>query len=578
ATSRTRPRTSTGSFRKAEEAPITPICKRLAAAALGGALLLSAAPAAATVDDERALAAYVRARAADSLGRSQEAASAYAAALAASPDNGVLATRTLSQAVAAGDRLLALKAALALEAKGKLQPDARLLLLGEAFRTRRWKEAERQIAEIEKDDVFSFMTPLLRAWLAQGSGKGDPLALLAKSSGNALASTYAGEHRPLLLLAAGKAKEGALALASLLEDVSIRAQRLRIAAAAALARKGEKQAALELLRGEGEAVGEARARLEAGKRPGLEIATPAAGLAELVARIALDLDAQQIPQLALAFARLSTFIEPANPEGHLIAAELLAERDRPDEALAALARVPASDPFAAMAADRRVSLLVEAKRGPEALAEAREAARLQPGSIESWTRLGDVLGELDRQAEAAEAYGRALDLARGADAPGHPLWTLWMLRGSALTQAGRWPEGKAALEQAHKLAPDQPVVLNYLGYSQLERRENVAAAEALIREAARLQPDNAAITDSLGWAHYVRGDLKSAVALLEQAARGLPTDPSIGEHLGDAYYAAGRRYEARYAWQAALVYADAKAAERLRAKIDVGLRPELAAP
>lgn len=541
-------------------------------------MLLSAAPAAATAGDEQALAAYVRARAADSLGRTQEAANGYAAALAASPGNDVLATRTLSQAVAAGDRPLALKAALALQAAGKLQPDSRLLLLGEAFRTRRWKEAERQIAEIEKDEVFSFMTPLLRAWLAQGSGKGDALALLGKSSENALASTYAAEHRPLLLIARGRAKEGALGLAPLLDDESIRGQRLRIAAAATLARKGERAAALELLRGDGEAVGEARTRLQAGKRPGTEIATPAAGLSELVARIALDLEGQQIPQLALAFARLSTFIEPGNPEGYLIAAELLSERDRPDEAIAALAHVPAADPFAGIAADRRISLLVEAKRSEEALAEAREAARVQPAAVESWTRLGDVLGQLERHGEAAEAYGKALDLAGQTDAPGHPLWALWMLKGSSLTQAGRWPEGKAALEQAHKLAPEQPVVLNFLGYSQLERRENIAAAETLIREASKLQPDNAAITDSLGWAHYVRGDLATAVRLLEQAAAGLPADAAIGEHLGDAYFAAGRRYEARYAWQAALVYADGKAADRLRAKIDVGLRPELAAP
>ena len=118
------------------------------------------------------------------------------------------------------------------------------------------------------------MTPLLRAWLAQGSGKGDPLALLDAASGNALAATYASEHRPLLLLAGGKAKEGALALAPLLEDESIRSQRLRIAAAAMLARKGERKEALALLQGEAEALVEARRRLEAGKRLGGEIVTP----------------------------------------------------------------------------------------------------------------------------------------------------------------------------------------------------------------------------------------------------------------------------------------------------------------
>jgi Flp pilus assembly protein TadD len=122
------------------------------------------------------------------------------------------------------------------------------------------------------------------------------------------------------------------------------------------------------------------------------------------------------------------------------------------------------------------------------------------------------------------------------------------------------------------------VVLNFLGYSQLERRENLAEAERLIREASKLQPDDAAITDSLGWALYVRGDLPQAIALLERAAQSQPADTAINEHLGDAYYSAGRRFEARYAWQAALTYAEGDAATRLRAKIDSGLKPALAAP
>jgi Flp pilus assembly protein TadD len=169
-------------------------------------------------------------------------------------------------------------------------------------------------------------------------------------------------------------------------------------------------------------------------------------------------------------------------------------------------------------------------------------------------------------------------LRGNGSAPGRPLWTLWLLRGGALTEAGRWPEGKAALETAYKLAPDQAVVLNYLGYSQLERRENMDEAERLIREASRLEPEDAAITDSLGWALYLRGKLPEAVETLERAARGQPADAAINEHLGDAYYSAGRRFEARYAWRAALLHAEGDIAGRLRAKIDAGLKPEFAAP
>lgn len=541
-------------------------------------MLFPASSAGANVEETSALSAYVRGRAADSSGAAEQAARNYAAALALAPGNEVLAARALSQAIAAGDRTLALQAARLLDSAGKLAPDGRLLLVGEAFRSKQWKEAGRQIGRLEQDEVFSFMTPLLRAWLAQGSGKGNPLTLLEAASGNALAATYASEHRPLLLLAGGKAKEGALALAPLLQDQSIRSQRLRIAAAAMLARKGRAEDALAVVQGEAEALAEARRRLQSGKRLGGEIVTPAAGMAELLGRMAIDLNGQEVPQLALSFARLATFLAPENAESWLIAADLLAGQGRHEAALAALARVERDDVFAASAADRRMTVLVEANRIDEALAEARQAAADAPSAIDNWTRLGDILNQSKRHAEAATAYAKALDLVKAGGEAQHPLWALWLLRGSALTQAGDWTGGKAALEEAHRLGPNQPVVLNFLGYSQLERRENLAEAEKLIGEANRLQPDDAAITDSLGWAHYVRGDLPKAIELLERAAQGQPADAAIAEHLGDAYYSAGRRYEARYAWRAALHYAEGAAADRLRRKIDSGLRPDLAAP
>ncbi len=524
------------------------------------------------------MTAYVRARAADGSGAAEQAARNYAEALALAPDNEVLAARALSQAIAAGDRPLALQAARILDAAGKLSPDGRLLLVGEAFRAKRWKEASGQIERLEQDDIFSFMTPLLRAWLAQGSGKGKPLALLDVAKGNALAATYASDHRPLLLIAGGKAKEGALALAPLLEDQSIRSQRLRIAAAAMLARKAGGKDALAILQGDSEALAEARRRIGAGERLGGEIVAPADGMALLLGRMALDLNGQDVPQLALSFARLATFLAPENSESWLIAADLLAGQGRYEAALAALAKVGRDDVFAGTAADRRMTILVESSRTEEALVEARQAVAARPAEIDNWTRLGDILNQSERHSEAATAYAKALDLVgTGAEAR-NPLWTLWLLRGSALTQAGDWIAGKVALEEAHRLAPDQPVVLNFLGYSQLERRENLAEAEKLIREASRLQPDDSAITDSLGWAYYVRGDVAKAIELLEQAARGQPADAAIGEHLGDAYYSAGRRFEARYAWRAALHHAEGAAADRLRSKIDTGLRPDLAAP
>jgi Flp pilus assembly protein TadD len=490
----------------------------------------------------------------------------------------VLAGRALSHGLLAGDRNLALAAARALERAGSLAPDARLLLLVEAARTRDWAAARVQADRIEEDEVFSFMAPILRAWIAQGSGKGDPIDILARLDGKSLAATYAEEQRPLLLLASGKRKEGLSALATVLPQAGAQAPRLRIAAAALLARKGKRKEALALLEGGGAPATAARVRLEAGRPLPGEIATASAGIGAFLARIAADLASQDVPELALSFARLATFSAPDNSDAWLLAADLLAKRELHQPALAALANIPAGDPFAAAAADSRIAILAGTGRQEEALAAAQAAVAASPRDLQGWSRLGDLLGRMQRHGESAEAYARALALAEQGETGATSLWALWLLRGSALVQAGQWAEGKAALEEARKLAPDQAVVLNFLGYSQLERRENIAEAQKLIEQASKLQPDDPAITDSLGWARYVHGDVPGAIGLLEVAAQGQPADPAINEHLGDAYYSAGRRYEARYAWRAALVYAEGDAVARLHAKLESGLKPEFAAP
>lgn len=534
------------------------------------------AGAQASREDLAMINAYARARVAGSIGEADRAAQSYAAILALSPDNEMLAARALSEAIQAGDRQLALRAARILEKTNLLTPDARLLFFSEALRTRNWKAASAQIEAIGKDRTFAFMTPILRAWLAFDSGSGDPMELLAGARSDALATAYAAEHRPLMLLALGRRAEGVAELGRIVRGTGGRDSRLRIAAASLLARKGGRKEALELLQGADEPLAAARGLVERGQAIPGGVASGSAGVGEFLVRVAIDLQRQNVVPLALTYARLATFFAPENSETWLVASDLLAAEGQRRQALAVLANVRSHDPFAANAGDSRIKLLVASDRKEEALAEAEAAAKRPGPSIADWTRLGDLYGELKRPRDAAGAYGEALALAKGRGDQSE--WALWLLRGGALEQADDWPEARAALEAAYKLAPRQPVVLNYLGYAQLERRENLRFAMGLIAEANKLQPDSAEITDSLGWAHYLHGDFAKAIELLEKAVEGEPADTAINEHLGDAYYSAGRRYEARYAWEAALVAAETEDATRIRAKIEAGLTPKLAAP
>jgi tetratricopeptide (TPR) repeat protein len=508
-------------------------------------------------------------------GATEEASRNYAAALAATPESRTLAANVLTYAVSSGDRALAVRAATRLAAAGDASPEVRLTLLGEALRTRNWRAANTQIDAFASDEVFAFMAPVLRAWVAQGSGRGDPIAILGSAAAESPAQAYVPEQRALLQLLRQR-RGGAEAFAAFVAQNETRALRLRLAGGALLARRGERDQALSLLAGPGEPLARAREAVQARRPLRGEISTANAGVAEFLTRISLDLNSQEVRPVALSFARLATFLAPENSESWLIVAELLGAQDRHAAALAALGNVPADDPFAATATDLRTRNLIEAGRRDEAVAAAIQATRAPGARLSDWIRLGDIQVELERHREGAEAYERAIALA-GEGSAETPLWALHLLRGGALERAGDWANGKAALQRAHELAPNEPLVLNYLGYAQLERRENIAAALALVAEAHRLAPDNGSIADSLGWGYYLTGDIPRAVELLERAARAEPADVTINEHLGDAYYRAGRRLEARYAWKAASVYAEGEDAVRLRAKIDAGLTPQLAA-
>jgi len=142
----------------------------------------------------------------------------------------------------------------------------------------------------------------------------------------------------------------------------------------------------------------------------------------------------------------------------------------------------------------------------------------------------------------------------------------------------RWPEAKTELGKAMAAAPDNPIVLNFLGYGKLERGEDLDQAEAMIRKASAMRPDDASITDSLGWALYKRGQLAEAIETLRRAAAGDPAQSEIHEHLGDALFKAGRRIEARFSWNAALTTSDDKNRQRLQSKLETGLNPANAAP
>ena len=275
-------------------------------------------------------------------------------------------------------------------------------------------------------------------------------------------------------------------------------------------------------------------------------------------------------------ARLASHIRPGLTEARLLAAELLEAQEQYTLAAAALDGVPESSPWFVTAAIRKANT----ERGagdPEAgIATLTALAESHPDQIEVHSALGDMLREAERFPEAAEAYDRAIALI---DDPRPAHWVLYYTRGISHERAGDWPAAEADFRQALELQPDQPLVLNYLGYSMVEKRENLDEALGMIERAVRGEPEDGYITDSLGWVLYRLGRYDEAVPHMLRAVELVPDDPIVNDHLGDVLWMVGRQREAEFQWRRALSFgpADDLDMERVRRKLEVGLDAVLAA-
>jgi tetratricopeptide (TPR) repeat protein len=555
-----------------EEAPITRTCR------LGAlALLATAAPAFANSAPPKAeqLSAYVTARAADALGDPARASQVFAELARERPEDMTLKRRAIVGAIAAGDMRLALELGRGMPT-ASTPLDLRVLLAADELRQGREKRAIEILRTQEGVIDSSFLAPFVEAWtLAQKRDKKAIDILTQIPRGSALASQV-NENLALVYLKLRRPEDAAAYSRQALAAAGGRADRLRLALAEGFQAAGDKTRALEMLQGSGEALAVGRARLAAGRPIGFAIDTPARSFAESLLGLAIALSRMQDKGLPIAFAQVARYADPDNSAAAVLLALMMEDDGRVNDGLMVLRTIRPDDPFASQALDAEIRMLVDSRREEEALRRAREVVASNPSS-DSFARLAVVHVEMEKYTEAAEAYGQALAMAGkegGSDEP----WTLRLFRASALEEAGRWAEAKGEIDLALKDAPDNPLLLNFLGYGKLERGEDLDAAEAMVRKASALRPDDASITDSLGWAEYKRGRLPEAIATLQRAAAADPGQAEIQEHLGDALYAAGRRFEARFAWQAALVGAEAEDKKRIEAKIATGLTAATAAP
>ncbi|MEO1476633.1 MAG: tetratricopeptide repeat protein, partial [Pseudomonadota bacterium] len=320
--------------------------------------------------------------------------------------------------------------------------------------------------------------------------------------------------------------------------------------------------------GQNAAIEHLRNELETGTYSGLERPTVRQGAALSIYIPAAALAARTGDDLASVYFGLSLHLDPNLHVARTLWADALDKADRRAEAMATLETVPSSSVFYATARGQLAWALRREGLNEEALAVAQTALDASPDRNLK-IQLGDLFRSLDRYTEAETIFTEIMeeDTARGVTD-----WRLLYARGAAREKLGYWTDAEADLLAALALAPEQPSLMNYLGYSWIDRGENLEEGFDLIQQAVDLRPNTGYIIDSLGWAYYRLGQYEEAVKHLERAVELEPGEAILNDHLGDAYWRVGRHLEATFQWTRALRL-DPESAETdlLHAKLENGL-------
>lgn len=534
------------------------------------ALVFVAPPATAQTDEGAYLAARQAARDADF----QTAASFYTQAMLSDPSNPALLEGALSAFVSLGQMNRAIPVAEAMIEQGFSGQLTHMLLMADAAQRDAWQEIFTLLEEGRT--VSPLIDGLAQGWASVGEG--DMAAAMShfdeviEAEGLSRFGLY---HKALALTVAEDFETAETVFAAALGRGGTINGRAALAHAQVLSQLGRNDDAQQLVAAAfGNSVApevvDLRNRLATGETLSADLVTNATeGLGEVVFMVARLLVGETPEAYVLQFVRIAEALDPRNVDAAILAGELLDDLGRYDLANAAYARVPADNPAFLAAEIGRITTLQRADREEAAIEAAAALARLYPDVPFVHSKHGDTL-RINEQLDAAHtAYTRAIDTS-SPDDPG--LWRNHYVRAITSFHLDDWPAAEAGFRAALDLQPENASVLNYLGYSLVERGEKLDEALDMIERAVARQPDNGAIVDSLGWALYKLGRFDEAVGYLERAASLEAVDPIINDHLGDALWVVGRRIEAEFQWNRALsLDPDDDLATRIRRKLEVGL-------
>ena len=494
---------------------------------------------------------YLAARHAGMQRDSAAAAAYYRAALRADPRNGDLLERAFLSVLIDGELDEAVKLAEKVVQVDRTHRIARLTLGVRSLKQKQYQVARQHLAQSVRGPIADLTATLLMAWTSYGSGETRAAVDgIDKLAGPDWYAIFKDLHAGLILDLAGTRKDAGKRLerAYKLDSNALRAVE---AYGRWASRNLGRDEALKIFQSFDKVLPrhpliiEAMDDIKRGEKLRLLVDSPQAGAAEVLYGLGASLGRQGGEDLGLVYLQLALYLQPKHALALLSLADLYENLKKPQLAIKTYERLPLDSPLRRNAEIQlgvnydAIDQTDEAKKHLEKLIAAN------PKDLEAILALGNILRGRKAFAECADVYSKGVDTIAK---PEKPNWVIFYFRGICYERSKQWAKAETDLKKALELSPEQPHVLNYLGYSWVDQGINLDQGMAMIRKAVEQRPDDGYIVDSLGWAYYRINNYDEAVKNLERAVELKPEDPTINDHLGDAYWKIGRVLEARFQW------------------------------
>jgi tetratricopeptide (TPR) repeat protein len=521
---------------------------------------------------------YLAARHAGQQRDAAAAAAYYRAALKRDPNNAELLDRAFLSFLVDGDVEEAVKFAERVAQADKNDRVARLVLGVNALKRKQYGSAKRDLAQSIRGPITDLTASLLSAWstFAANDSKG-AIAAIDHLAGPDWYAIFKDLHAGLIYDLAGNQKEAGKRLerAHKLDSTALRVVQ---AYGSWLSRNRSPKEALAIFEAFDKTlprhplVMESMEKLKAGEKLPALVTNAQAGAAEALYGLGASLGRRGGEDLGLVYLQLSLFLSPSHPLALLSLADLYEALKKPELAIKIYERVPPSSPLHRNAAIQMAANLDSLERADDAQKHLEALIKQNPDDLEAIMALGNVLRGHKKFAECANVYSKGIATI---SKPEKANWIVFYFRGICYERSKQWAKAEIDLKKALELFPDQPHVLNYLGYSWIDQGVKLDEGMEMIKKAVQQRPDDGYIVDSLGWAYYRLGNYEEATKQLERAIELKPEDPTINDHLGDAYWRVGRILEAKFQWAHARdLKPDAEELPKIEEKLKSGLPDE----